>query len=410
MQFNVLFLNVNRKTSIRLTKWLYLKYGEQTLILDDNAKVEEAQILFFHVQSLFDWLHVRRLNRKHGCKIIVLLDEELLHTSPLGMEERIHALLITPVKKTHFYRCMNKLFLSMNKDVHSERTQGEFPLITSNATGEQLDTIILGRIVSDSTMDQQDFLHAFTYFSSGVFPNVVIFIQGFIHPERKVESEPHVIQLIKSHFSEAFEGIVPKIYFLPFQNHLLLLFKKPDHVETMSTWQEGRTLFSEVSDRLRIEHQIQIYIGVGSCYTNPELLSRSYQEAKKARSAPQRDSAFLRYFDEIPKSPKIVNCTAYITEHLDSELLAQDVAIYANLSYSYFSQLFKRETGRGFSEYLTLARLQQSVWMLRHSNNTIEEIADYVGFNTPNYFSTVFKRYVGVTPSEFKQTSEIFFL
>ncbi|MFS0575318.1 helix-turn-helix domain-containing protein [Sporosarcina sp. 179-K 3D1 HS] len=408
MQIKVIFKNTDRITAGKLTKWIYLKYREDILILDNTAKLAEADLLFFHIRSLLDWVRLRNLQKNNEGAFIALIDETLLHTSPLSFTLKIQALLIHPVKKAHFYRCMARVMESiLETNAHKGRNPNKFPIQTANKTNEQLDAVVLRRLLMDTEMDRQDFLHAIAYFSNTVFPNVVCFIQGFTHFPQK---EHCITQLIQSYLSESLADIVPKIYFLPFHNHLLLLFKKPEGVASINQWEEGRIALTEGRNRLKKEHDIHLYFGIGSSYSNPEDLSRSYYEAKKARSTPANNEIHLRYFDELPKNPIIKKCTRYIAENVDSELTAQEIASYANLSYSYFSGLFKRETGKGFSEYLTLARLQQSVWLLRHSKNTMEEIADYVGFNTPNYFSTVFKKYVGVTPSEFKQTSEIFFL
>jgi AraC-like DNA-binding protein len=50
------------------------------------------------------------------------------------------------------------------------------------------------------------------------------------------------------------------------------------------------------------------------------------------------------------------------------------------------------------------------VWLLRHTNHTIEWIAEELGFNTPNYFSGTFKKYVGLSPREYRATEEIIFV
>jgi two-component system, response regulator YesN len=75
----------------------------------------------------------------------------------------------------------------------------------------------------------------------------------------------------------------------------------------------------------------------------------------------------------------------------------------------YFCCLFKKETGCSFVEYVTFFRLQRAVWLLRHTNETIEQITDRLGFNTPNYFSSTFKKYVGMLASEYRATEEIIF-
>jgi len=94
----------------------------------------------------------------------------------------------------------------------------------------------------------------------------------------------------------------------------------------------------------------------------------------------------------------------------EEDLTVSRVAKSASISVPYFCRLFKQETGRSFVEYVTFVRLQHAVWQLRHTNKTIEQISDELGFNTPNYFSSTFKKYAGFSPSEYRATEEILFI
>ncbi|WRP08835.1 helix-turn-helix transcriptional regulator [Rossellomorea aquimaris] len=91
-------------------------------------------------------------------------------------------------------------------------------------------------------------------------------------------------------------------------------------------------------------------------------------------------------------------------------LSIKQVAEQINFSVPYFSRIFKQETGLDFVEYVTFVRLQRAVRLLRHTNHTIEFIAEELGFNTPNYFSGTFKKYVGLSPREYRGTEEIIFI
>jgi two-component system response regulator YesN len=70
---------------------------------------------------------------------------------------------------------------------------------------------------------------------------------------------------------------------------------------------------------------------------------------------------------------------------------------------SKFSLIFKKYTGRTFKEYLTMVRLEKSKELLRTTNMKFYEIADFVGFKDPHYFTHIFKKIVKMTPSQFKE-------
>ena len=74
-----------------------------------------------------------------------------------------------------------------------------------------------------------------------------------------------------------------------------------------------------------------------------------------------------------------------------------------DISPYYFSKLFKQEQGEGFVEYLTRIRMTNARQLLKNQKYSIKEICSMCGYSDPNYFSRIFKRYEGVTPSEFRE-------
>ena len=70
---------------------------------------------------------------------------------------------------------------------------------------------------------------------------------------------------------------------------------------------------------------------------------------------------------------------------------------------AYFSQLFKKETGCGFNDYLNSLRLENAKILLRQPFLKINEVADMAGYKSIAYFNRIFKKYVGVTPSEYRE-------
>ena len=94
----------------------------------------------------------------------------------------------------------------------------------------------------------------------------------------------------------------------------------------------------------------------------------------------------------------------YIQQCLhDPNFSIEAVARYVNISNSYFSILFKQETGQTFVDYLTSLRMEKAKYLLTKSGYRTYEISDMVGFNNSTYFSTLFKKQTGCTPSEYRK-------
>ncbi len=91
----------------------------------------------------------------------------------------------------------------------------------------------------------------------------------------------------------------------------------------------------------------------------------------------------------------------YIRENYMNEVRLSSVAKLMNVSAEHLSRIFKKETGFGFNEYLTLYRLQKAKHILANEpGRSIGEIAYFCGFNDSNYFSYKFKQRYGVSPTK----------
>lgn len=89
----------------------------------------------------------------------------------------------------------------------------------------------------------------------------------------------------------------------------------------------------------------------------------------------------------------------------NSELTLQMLCKYLSMSPSYFSAIFKKETGETFVEALTKKRMQVAKNLLKYTSLKNYEIAEKIGFSDAHYFSQTFKKYIGKTPKEYAKES-----
>jgi two-component system response regulator YesN len=82
----------------------------------------------------------------------------------------------------------------------------------------------------------------------------------------------------------------------------------------------------------------------------------------------------------------------------------EEVADHLGISNSYFSLLFKAHFGETFVEYVTKQRMEQAKSMLRASDKSITKICALVGYTHRRYFTKVFQKYTGMTPSEYRES------
>ncbi|MCD7722438.1 MAG: response regulator [Clostridiales bacterium] len=99
---------------------------------------------------------------------------------------------------------------------------------------------------------------------------------------------------------------------------------------------------------------------------------------------------------------KIQQVLQYIRKNYSKPLTAKDVGEAVGLSTVYFSNLFKRETGVNFGEYLRNYRINVAKYLLAEQDYKIYEISEMIGYASPQYFSQVFQKKVGMTPLMYK--------
>ena len=111
--------------------------------------------------------------------------------------------------------------------------------------------------------------------------------------------------------------------------------------------------------------------------------------------------------DQQHKNKKLVyRAKQYIEEHyMDHDLSLEQVAHQVHISPSYFSVLFKNEEGIAFTDYLIRIRIQRACDLMMNTDLKAYEIAEKVGYDTPAYYSTAFKKVMGLSPTEYKKMS-----
>jgi AraC-like DNA-binding protein len=101
--------------------------------------------------------------------------------------------------------------------------------------------------------------------------------------------------------------------------------------------------------------------------------------------------------------PNLKRLRGYVLDRLEQPISLADAANVAGLERKYFSAFFHRHVGIPFSRWLTLLRLARAIELIQREDNSLGIVAAKAGFADRRTFERAFRRYVGLTPREFRR-------
>lgn len=122
-----------------------------------------------------------------------------------------------------------------------------------------------------------------------------------------------------------------------------------------------------------------------------------------------RDHAVEELSEQVRKkksrktSSYVERCRDYVDKHYREKIYLSEIAEMLGLSETYLSRLFKKETGKRLQDYIVDIRLEHAANLLKYSEESILNIAEYVGFPSQSYMGKLFKEKYGLSPKQYQQ-------
>ncbi len=248
-----------------------------------------------------------------------------------------------------------------------------------------------------------------------------------INRSEKDEIKIKIGQYIKEYVNRRYKCIGNYVFY-----EELIYFIQIENEETS----DYKSLEIDIAFNLRREikrrFNVSIRVGLGKTFDSVEEIVESYRQATKCLIY-NSDRVNIIYIDDVAgklisdnsvedtstdsktnknkslnkiKMKLFDNVKDFIRENIDTELELEKVANNFGLSVYYFSRTFKEVTGINFSEYVNKCRIDIAKELLSTGEMNVKEVCYKVGYNDPNYFSKVFKKYEGVSPVNFKAVVE----
>ena len=159
---------------------------------------------------------------------------------------------------------------------------------------------------------------------------------------------------------------------------------------------EPRAVWEAAGEQLK--HLLQTHLPVDVFLTR--RLGDTLQGLPAAYEGASED---LRTLLETPQLVR--DAKKYIEENFAREEFSlTEAADYTHVSPQHLSRVFRQSTGITFMDYITRVRIRRAIELLRDDDHKMYEIAEAVGYSSQHYFSSAFKKVLGVSPMEYKKS------
>lgn len=233
-------------------------------------------------------------------------------------------------------------------------------------------------------------------------------------------SEQNTRQRVGEFIKEVINRRYKAIASYKFTKDLIYILQNKDEMDEYEVRFNLVNLATDIRREVKRVFDLSVKIGIGKCYSGIEAMHKSCQEAISSLDY-ITDNIHVVHFQDIESSINVKGTAPeklqsaekekvalfkrveqYIADNLKEELDLEETAAKFSLSSYYFSRSFKEAIGYNFTDYINMMRIKRAKELMKNDAMSIKEIGYSVGFSDPNYFSKVFKKYEGISPTEYK--------
>lgn len=107
------------------------------------------------------------------------------------------------------------------------------------------------------------------------------------------------------------------------------------------------------------------------------------------------------------EDPLVSAIKQYLAQHITDTVRVEDICNEFDYSRSYLTKRFRSETGQALAAYFIALKVEEAKRLIRESDLNFAQISERLSFDNPQYFSRVFKKHTGMTPTEFRNRAHI---
>lgn len=356
--------------------------GEMAL---EAAEKLRPDILLVDINMPFmnglDFISAIRRTRADA-KIIVITGYEEFDYARRALELNVHAYLLKPIEvdelRTVLSDAIEQLETERERNRHFEWAISQIGNRREFLREEFLRDAVAGRIEEDEIRDFR------VYFD---FPQPVRMMLMLVSVRSSSADEKPWKNILRQYaLQDALSEVTDRMRFsCPFcddRGNVALIYDAPEEMDESIAAIAERALGTELGVQV---HTVALPL------------------ATLTQVAAVYDAAVERLLGSVKLSPIVETAKRYIASHFaDTDMGLNDVADALNVHPAYLSRLMKQELGMPFAKYLTNIRINKAVQLMRDPEMRIWQVAEMVGYSGGNYFSTAFKKVLGVSPADYR--------
>lgn len=167
-------------------------------------------------------------------------------------------------------------------------------------------------------------------------------------------------------------------------------------LNTINVHCSSRLLQTQIHPSFILEQYLRFEMQIENCSQRETLLRFPYEMVRKY-------SLIVKNYSMPEYSYLVRNVMSYVTLHISEKLTLSVIAAYFQKNPSYLSEQFHKETGESLTEFIQKERMQTAIRYFNTTNLSVAEVAGNVGIHDFGYFSRLFKKHIGRTPSQYKK-------
>lgn len=369
LQMNVIAEAEDGEEAIELS----LMHSVDILLIDINMPIANGLKVIKHVKA-----------KLPDCQIIIITGYDEFKYAQEAVRLNVFDYLLKPIDPDHLMGLLNKIkmeLVEVNKqrnllDRTSEQFTKNLPTLQHNFFREWIE----GKLRNEEIKEQLAF-----YYLNMSIPKQLVVISCLEFLENKSilsEKEKEEIQASLKYHILLFLKTKEVGYFYDESGLIILI-----------VWQSiTKEAALQLEEYIRKELKMSLAIYINNNEADYKHITLLYKDCKEMIQKEMNISPIVR------RAKSIID-----HQYADSALSLEKVAITLQVSPVYLSRLMKQELKVSFVQLLTTKRMKQAIYLLQSTDYPIITISQLVGYETQHYFSTAFKKIMGVSPNKYRR-------